>query len=335
VFYAWDGNNVTILAIHVDDCLITGSSEDLIAHYKQCLDSTYSLTDLGPIYWLLGIKITHDHKLHTISLTQMTYINTILNCFSLGDAKPYTTLIVPSMNYSKKDSPTNVTKAAYMAKVPYCEAIGSLMYATVATHPNITFAVSTLSQFLKNPGQTHWEAVKRVFCYLSSTKTHALTYRNKHHDLIGFTDADGASQEHCHAISGFAFLIDSRAVSWASKKQELVALSTTEAEYIAATHAARECIWLCRLTRPLSPPFPTTVLYCDNQAALCLATDNNYHTCTKHIDIRYHFICQTIARKYIAMEYCLTENQTADILTKALPKYKTVIHVQNLGIRQA
>jgi len=212
----------------------------------------------------------------------------------------------------------------------------TLMYTTVATRPDITFAISTLSQFLNNPGCIHWEAVKHVFRYLAGTKTHALTYGNERHNLTSFTNANGSSQEHRHAISGYAFFIDGGAVSWASKKQELITLSTAEAEYVAATHAAKECIWLRRLMEPLFGPAPTpTTLYCDNQAALHLAAEDNYHARTKHIDIRYHFIRRTIADKQITMVYCPTEEMTADILTKALPKYKTAIHLQNLGIVQA
>ena len=131
-----------------------------------------------------------------------------------------------------------------MAKTPYHEAIGSLMYAAIATRPDITFAVSALSQFLSNPGEVHWEQVKRVLRYLSGTKHHSLTYGNEHHDLLGFTDANSASQEHRHTISGFVFLIDGAAVSWALHKQKLVMLSTAEAKYVAATHAAKDCIWL-------------------------------------------------------------------------------------------
>jgi hypothetical protein len=164
-------------------------------------------------------------------------------------------------------------------------------------------------------------------------KTHALTYGNEHHNLIGFTDADGASQEHRHAISGFAFLFDGGAVSWGSRKQELVTLSTAEAEYVAATHAAKECIWLRRLITSLFGPTPIpTTLYCDNQAALTLATEDNYHARTKHIDMRFHFIRQTISDGHIKLIYCPTEDMTADILTKALPKYKVAIHSQTLGI---
>jgi len=223
-----------------------------------------------------------------------------------------------------------------MKKIPYHEAIGSLIYAAIATCPDITFAISILSQFLENPGEVHWEAIKRVFHYLAGTKTHALTYRNECHDLIGFTDADGASQEHCHAISGFAFLINGATVSWALHKQELITLSTAKAEYVTTTHAAKECIWLCRLTEPLFSPASTpTTLYCNNQAALHLTTEDNYHTRTKHIDIRFHFICQTIADKTINIKYCPTNDMTADILMKLLPKFKVTLHSQTLRIRRA
>ena len=333
VFSAHHEGHTTILAIHVDDCLITGSSPELIADYKRKLNDCFSLTDLGPVHWLLGIKITRDREARTISLSQTSYIDAILSRFSLSDAKPVATPITPGTVLSKTDSPSDDTEMARMKKTPYREAIGSLMYAAVATCPDITFAVSALSQFLENPGEVHWEAVKRVYRYLAGTKTHALIYGNERHDLIGFTDADGASQEHRHAISGFAFLIDGAAVSWSSRKQELITLSTAEAEYVAATHAAKESIWLRHLVESLFGPLPSpTPLLCDNQAALHLATDDNYHACTKHIDIRFHFIRQTISAGHIDIKYCPTQDMTADILTKALPKYKIAIHSQNLGV---
>jgi hypothetical protein len=116
---------------------------------------------------------------------------------------------------------------AQMAKTPYREAIGLLMYAAIATRPDIMFAVSTLSQFLENPGIAHWEAVKGIFRYLIATQDFILTYGSKRYDLTGYTDADGANQQHRRAISGSVFLIDGGAVSWRSWKQELVTLSTT------------------------------------------------------------------------------------------------------------
>jgi hypothetical protein len=319
----------------VDDCTLTGSSSKLVAEYRMKLDSKFPLTDLGPIHWLLGIQVTRDRDARSLSLCQSSFIDTILARFSLADAKPYGTPMVPAANYSKRDSPTSPADIARMRKVPYREAIGSLMYVAIATRPDISFAVSCLSQFLENPGEAHWQAVKHVFRYLAGTRDQALTYGTEQRDLHGYTDADGASQEHRHAISGYAFIIDGGAVSWSSRKQELVTLSTAEAEYVAATHAAKECIWLRRLTGELFPSLHTqTTLFCDNQAALKLATDDNYHARTKHIDIRFHFIRQVIASGAIKMVYCPTDDMTADVLTKALPRWKVMCHGLGLGLRQ-
>jgi hypothetical protein len=335
VFIARRGNEIIILAVHVDDCAMTGSSARLIAVYRQKLNEQYTLTDLGSINSLLGIQVTRDRAARTISLSQAVYIRSIIARFALADAKACSTPMVPGASYSKSDSPTSPDEAARMRKVPYREAIGSLMYAAVATRPDIAYAVSTLSQFLENPGEAHWQAVKRIFRYLAGTCELALTYGGERHDLHGYTDADGASQEHRRAISGYAFIIDGGAVSWRSKKQELVTLSTAEAEYVAATHAAKESIWLRRLTGEILPPDadPMT-LHCDNQAAIKLAQDDNYHARTKHIDIRYHFIRDVVERKLIALEYCPTEDMTADILTKALPRWKVSQHALGLGLHR-
>ena len=244
VFSLHKRGDIIILTIHIDDCIITGSCRDLISEYKQKLHSHYPLTDLGPVHWLPRIKITHDCDTHSISLSQTAYIKKILACFNLSDAKPLRSPITLGTNLSKEGVPTDPTEAARMKKTPYHEAIGSLMYAAITTRPNISYTISTLSQFLENPGKAHWQAVKQVFRYLSSMKTHALTYGIKHHNLVGFTDTDGTSQEHRHMISGFAFLLDGAAVSWGSRKQELITLSTAKAEYVATTDTAKECIWL-------------------------------------------------------------------------------------------
>ena len=139
---------------------MTGSSEELIEQYKQKFHAHYALTDLGPLHWLLGIKVTRDRAACTISLSQTTYINSILSWFNLSDAHPYQVPMTPSLTLSRHDAPSNATEAAHMRKVPYREAISSLMYASIATRPNITFTISTLSQFLENPGEVHWEACK-------------------------------------------------------------------------------------------------------------------------------------------------------------------------------
>jgi hypothetical protein len=337
VFYTCVGEHPIIIAVHVDDCAITSSSSALLREYKRKIHARHSITDLGPIHWLLGIKITRDRDVRTISLSQGSYINTIINRFNLGDAKPLPTPMTPNTTYSAKDAPADKTEAARLAKIPYREAIGSLMYASVATRPDISFAVSTLSQFLENPGESHWEAAKRVFRYLAGTREHALTYGGERHELTGYTDADGSSQDHRRAISGFAYLIDGGTISWSSRKQELIVLSTAEAEYIATTHAAKEGIWLRKLIGELFDDVVITplTLYCDNQAAITLATTDNYHARTKHIDIHFHFIRHSVEMGVFKLIYCPTDDMVADILTKALPGWKVKGHTAALGLRTA
>ena len=337
VFHTRVGEHPIIIAVHVDDCAITSSSSALLREYKKKIHARHSITDLGPIHWLLGIKITRDRDLRTLALSQESYIDTIIRRFNLEEAKAIPTPMTPGISYSSKDAPADETEAVRMAKTPYRQAIGSLMYAAVATRPDISFAVSTLSQFLENPGESHWEAVKRVFRYLAGTQEHALTYGGERHELTGYTDADGSSQDHRRAISGYAFTIDGGAISWSSRKQELIALSTAEAEYIAATHAAKEGIWLQKLIGELYADVVITplVLYCDNQAALTLATTDNYHARTKHIDIRFHFIRHSVEMGVFKLIYCPTDDMVADILTKALPGWKVKAHTAALGLRSA
>ena len=335
VFVAREGRHILILAAHVNDCVITGSSPELIKDFKIKLNDCYALTDLGPVQWLLGIKVTRNREACTISLSQEGYIALILEWFSLQDAKAVDTPMLLSVSYSKRDCPANDTECKHMARVPYREAIRSLMYASVATRPDITFAVSTLSQFLNNPGEAHWEAIKRglPLQYLSGMRDLVLTYGGDKHKLQGHTDADGALQRHRHAISRYCYSIDGGAVSWSSKKQELVMLSTAEAEYVAAMHASKEAIWLRHLIGDLvSHSDNSTTLLCDNQSAVHLAHSNNYHARMKHINIWYHFIRDIIERGEIELLYCLTDDMTADIFTKALTHFKVFKHVHSLGL---
>jgi hypothetical protein len=127
------------------------------------LKAKYSLTDLGEVRWLLGIKITRNLEAQMISLLQLSYIDSILMCFNFTDLKPFATPMDPSVQLSKDQSPQTAEEVAEMSKVPYREAVGSLNYCAVAMRPDITFSVSLLAQFMENPSRIHWEAVKRVF----------------------------------------------------------------------------------------------------------------------------------------------------------------------------
>ena len=157
------------------------------------------------------------------------------------------------------------------------------MHLAVGTRPDIAFTISTVAQFFNEPGMVHWEAVKRIYRYLAGTKGLALTFGARKKGLEGYTDADGASQEHHHTISGYAYILDGGAVSWMLKKQELVTLSTAEAEYVAATHAVKEGVWLRHFVEEVFQPLANpTILYCDNQAAIALTKDGSFHACMKH-----------------------------------------------------
>jgi len=238
-----------------------------------------------------------------------------------------------NIQLSRNQAPSLPTEAARMKHIPYRAAIGSLMHLAVGTRPDIAFAVSTVAQFANEPGMVHWEAVKRIYRYLAGTKGLALTFGAGKKGLEGYTDADGASQEHCHAISGFAYILDGGAVSWMSKKQELVTLSTAEAEYVAATHAVKEGVWLCHFVEEAFQPLMNpTILYCDNQAAIALTKDRSFHAHTKHIDIRYHFIRFVVDSGSFLLIYCPTADMTADTLTKALPSVKAKHFAAALGL---
>jgi hypothetical protein len=141
-----------------------------------------------------------------------------------------------------------------MRKVPYHQAIGSLMWATVVMRPDIAFTVSLLLQFMENPGRTHWEVIKRVFRYLKRMKNNELILGKNRNSLVGYSDADWASQEHRHLISAYTFIIDSGAISWSCQKQHMIALSTAEAEFMSLTQAMKEALWLKNLISKIFQP---------------------------------------------------------------------------------
>lgn len=185
MFYAHWNNNITILVCHINNCTITGSSQELVQSYKDKLKNKYSLTDLGPANWLLGIKITRDLDLKTISLSQSSYIDSILTHFNFTDLKPLAMPMDPLIWFSLDQCAQTAEEIADSCKVPYQEVISSLNYCAVATCPDISFAISLLAQFMENPGRTHWEAIKQFFWYLLGTKYWKLVYRTMENGLEG------------------------------------------------------------------------------------------------------------------------------------------------------
>ena len=291
VFFRREGQMVMIVLVHVDDCTIAATAIMLIERFKKEIAKHVEITDLGELHWLLGIEIRLDREKRTIHLSPRSYIDSILRRYNLQDLKPVSIPMDPSIRFSTSQSPATTAEFAQMRDVPYHEAVGSLMYASLGTRPDISFAVQTVSRFSTKPGLIHWDAVKRIFRYLKGTKDLWLSFGQSKIDLAGYADADGSMAEDRHAVSGYAFIVHGGAVSWSAKRQDIISLSTTESEYVAVTHAAKEALWLRSLIQQLfGTTLSPTTLYSDNQSAIVLSKDHQYHACTKHIDIRFHFI---------------------------------------------
>jgi hypothetical protein len=225
-----------------------------------------------------------------------------------------------------------------MARVPYANAVGSLMYAMMCTRPDICYAVGLVSKFQSNPGLAHWKAVKRILRYLKGTMDYVLCYQGLDLRLVGYSDADwGGNIDERKSTSGYVFLLNNGAITWSSKKQSCIALSTMEAEYVACLAAVQEAVWLRRFLQHLEivrDALNPVTIHCDSMAALAYAKDPKYHGRTKHIDIRYHYIRDMIAQKEVVLKHISTSRMVADPLTKPIARDVFQAHVRSLGLRR-
>jgi hypothetical protein len=196
--------------------------------------------------------------------------------------------------------------------------------------------VGAVSRFNSNYGLSHWKAVKRVLRYLKGTKHYTLEYKRGAGDIRGFCDADWANDiNDRRSVTGYVFTLNGGAISWNSKKQPTVALSTSEAEYMALGQAAKEGIWLKTLLKDLrfdSQNNHPILIFSDSQSAIALSKNAVHHARTKHIDIRHHFIRETIEPKQVEIEFCGTNDMIADTLTKSLTRQKHNICVTSMGL---
>lgn len=246
------------------------------------------------------------------------------------------------------DTQLSVAETGYEAtttfRTQYQSAVGSLMYAMLGTRPDIAYSVSVVNRYASNPGPGHWQAVKRIFHYLPGTINLKLTYRGNLQPLTGYADADWAGDRDTRrSTSGFVFNIGSRAISWGSKRQPTLALSTCKAEYMGQTQATKEAIWLKSLLneieRPISTPvapsihsMQAVIINCDNQGAAALAKNPLAHARSKHIDIQWHYQREKIEDGSVQLRYIPTDQQIADGLTKPLPKNKFLAFRNALGL---
>ena len=258
VYLYKSGNVFVILAVHVDNMLIVLNSKSKLVEIKLGLAQHFKVKDLGEVKFLLGIEVSQvsrDRQAGVIKLSQQAYIERLLEQFNLQDVKPASTPLSPGIRLTQDDCPTTDEGKADMANVPYASLIGALMYVAIGTRPDIAFAVGALSHFLSNPGRCHWSEVKHVLSYLKGTSSYAIRYHSDGSSagevvgysrgvgmqltdvlIEGFCDSDWAGCiDTCQSTSGFIWMMNGGAVSWRSKLQMTIALSSTEAEYVGAT----------------------------------------------------------------------------------------------------
>lgn len=331
-----DAKEGTIVALYVDDVLITGRNKSAIKRIKDGLNAKFHMSDLGPCAYYLGMTIKRDRRAGIIRLGQKAYITRFLNHFNCWNLNPAST----PLETSRKLQPA---EEGYVAprklREDYQSAVGSLMYAMLGTRPDIAYAVSLVSRYSANPTPAHWNAVVRIFRYLRGTVHYELVYKGSLEDLTGYTDSDWAGDSTRRSTSGYLFNMGSGAISWSSKRQATVALSTCEAEYIGQTQATKEAIWLKKLLNQLLRPNDSdpkaTVIFGDNQGAIALAKNAQFHARTKHIDIAHHFVREKVNDGTVDIRYVPTDKQLADGLTKALCLDKFVAFRDALGVEAA
>lgn len=225
-------------------------------------------------------------------------------------------------------------------RFPYREAIGSLLFLSMITRPDISFAVNLLSRFCEKPQMIHWRAVKRVIRYVKGTANIKLVYGQSHERLMCYSDADwAASLDDRKSTTGYVLTMFGGAVSWRTKRQPTVALSTTEAEYMAIVACIQEGIWINSLLEEIGIYYNndekrTLNLFADNKGAIQFAQNNSYSERTKHVDIKLKFIKEKIDREEVQISYLPSDEMPADILTKACTNQKLQKHVPTFGLKK-
>ena len=319
------GQERIIAPVYVDDLTAVTTSAAQYHRIRDQLSQHFKLKDLGPTSSLLGFSIERDRSNRTIKLSQCQYVKDILNRFALGDVSTVSTPLPPGHQLSKQQAARTDEDVAFMRTVPYSQLVGALMYLAIATRPDIAHSVGLLARFSSDPGVAHWKALKHLCRYLHGTKGAKLCYQpdsSVSEAFVTFADADYAGDvDSRRSTSGMVVKMGSGAISWASKLQPVVTLSTTEAEYISATAAAQEILWLRNLFSEIGYEVEgASTLYLDNQSAIAVSRNPEHHGRMKHLDLRHYWLRDVVKAGIINVKYIPTASMPADIMTKTLPK---------------
>ncbi|KAK8997995.1 hypothetical protein V6N11_012529 [Hibiscus sabdariffa] len=273
VYKKFSGSIVSFLILYVDDILIIGNDIPTLQSIKTWLSSCFSMKDLGEVAYILRVKIYRDRSRRLLGLSQSTYIDKVLKRFSMEESKRGFSPMRHGISLLKEMCPSTPQERERMSQISYASAIRSIMYAMICTRPDLSYALSMTSRYQANPGEGHWIAVKNILKYLRRTKDVFLVYGGEEElGIKGYIDASfQTDKDDSRSQSGFVFCLNGGAVSWKSLKQDTVADTTTEAEYIAASEAAKEAVWIKKFISELGvvPSISDAIeLYCDNNGAI-------------------------------------------------------------------
>lgn len=326
VYVSKKNEALIFLAIHVDDGLVVGENPDDIKSVMQHLGEHFEIKEMD-VSCFLGLEILQNAN-GSIFVHQSAYAEKVLRKFNMQNCERVCT---PSDANQNLHDFTESSASNY----PYRELVGSLMYLAVGTRPDIAHAVGVASRFLDKPMIVHERAAKRILKYLKGSLNFGILFSNsKINELGAYSDADFAGDvETRKSTSGYAFIYCGGIISWSSERQKSVSLSTTESEYIAASQCVKELVWLRQiLCEILELKSIEIVLYMDNQSAIRLIKNPEFHKRTKHIDVRYHFIREKYENNLFTLNYISTNEMIADVFTKALPAQKFNFLRNKLGL---
>ena len=321
------GNNVALL-IYVDDILIAAPTIAEIKTVKDQLLGKFEARDMGDASLFLNMMIHRDRTNRTIKLSQRRAIEELINNYNMSDGKTKPTPLGSTKLFKDPESQLLDTEAC-----PYSALIGSLNYLAVCTRPDISQAVGALSKYMAKPLVSHWSAAKHVLRYLAGTLDYGINYGGDKLGLVGYCDADyGSDPDSRRSTTGYVFMLNGGAISWASRLQKTVAASTTEAEYMSESAAIKEALWLKTLLTDFGYDFSSIYMFADNQAAIKLMTNPIISQRSKHIDIAYHFARQHVIAGTITLGYIPTEQMVADVFTKPVPESKHMWCCKGMGL---
>ncbi|PWA75384.1 ribonuclease H-like domain, Reverse transcriptase, RNA-dependent DNA polymerase [Artemisia annua] len=320
-------NSTLIVGVYVDDLIITGTPKKEIDLFKSQMENKFEMSDLGLLAYYLGIEVTQIGG--EITIKQTGYVNKILKETNMTDSNDTKIPLDPGTKLVKAED-GNPVDATY-----YRSLIGSLRYL-LHTRPDLSYSVGLLSRFMQEPKDHHLKAVKQVIRYIKGTKEHGIIYKKEGGcKITGYSDSSyGINTDQGKGTTGVVFYFGESPITWCTQKQPTVALSSCESEFMAATAAACQALWLKRLLSELTGLEEKRItLRVDNVSAIALVKNPVFHGRSKHIDIRYHFIRECVENGHINVEHVSGELQRADILTKALPRLKFTTMRQMLGVQ--